>query len=52
MNREELLKRISVDPSVCGGKPCISGTRIDVAIILDGLAKGLPRNRLSITIPN
>lgn len=41
MNREELLKRISVDPSVCGGKPCVSGTRIDVAIILDGLAEGL-----------
>jgi len=41
MNREELLERISVDPSVCGGKPCILGTRIDVAIILDGLAEGL-----------
>jgi uncharacterized protein (DUF433 family) len=41
MNHEELLRRISVDPSVCGGKPCVRGTRIHIAIILDGLAEGL-----------
>jgi uncharacterized protein (DUF433 family) len=41
MNRENLLQRISVDPGVCAGKPCILGTRIDIAIILDGLAEGL-----------
>ena len=41
MNREKLLQRVSVDPHVCGGKPCIFGTRIDIAIILDGLAEGL-----------
>lgn len=40
-NKEELLKRISVDPNICGGKACIRGTRIFVAIILDGLAEGL-----------
>ncbi|PIP07789.1 MAG: hypothetical protein COX51_05835, partial [Syntrophobacteraceae bacterium CG23_combo_of_CG06-09_8_20_14_all_50_8] len=27
MNKEELLKRISIDPSICFGKPCIRGTR-------------------------
>lgn len=41
MNHEELLKRIILDPNVCGGQPCIRGTRIYVAIILDGLAEGL-----------
>ena len=41
MEREKLLKRISVNPKVAGGKPCIRGTRIYVAIILDGLAEGL-----------
>ena len=41
MTHEELLKRISVDPNICGGKPCIKGTRIYVSIILDGLAEGL-----------
>ena len=33
-----LLKRISVDPNVCFGKPCIRGTRIWVSLILDFLA--------------
>lgn len=33
-----LLKRISVDPNVCFGKPCIRGTRIWVSLILDLLA--------------
>ncbi len=41
MSREELLQRIRVEPGVCGGQPCIRGTRIYVAIILDGLAEGL-----------
>ena len=41
MTREELLARVGVDPKVCAGKPCIRGTRIYVAIILDGLAEGL-----------
>ena len=41
MTREELLQRVMVDPSVCAGKPCIRGTRIYIAIILDALAEGL-----------
>lgn len=41
MTQEELLKRVTVDPAVCGGKPCIRGTRIYIAIILDALAEGL-----------
>jgi len=36
-----LLKRISVDPAVCFGKPCIRGTRIWVSLILDYLASGM-----------
>ena len=35
-----LLSRISVDPNVCFGKPCIRGTRIWVSLILDLLASG------------
>ena len=35
-----LLQRISVDPNVCFGKPCIRGTRIWVSLILDFLANG------------
>ena len=36
----ELLKRIKVDPAVCGGKPCIRQHRIWVSLILDFLAAG------------
>ena len=34
------LDRISIDPQVCFGKPCIKGTRIWVSLILDFLASG------------
>jgi len=38
---KDLLARITVDPKICGGKPCIRGTRIYISIILDALADGL-----------
>lgn len=34
------LDRISIDPNICFGKPCIKGTRIWVSLILDFLANG------------
>lgn len=33
--------RITIDPSVCEGKPCIKGTRVTVADILLAIAEGL-----------
>jgi uncharacterized protein (DUF433 family) len=39
MTHEELLTRVTVDPKVCTGKPCIRGTHIYIAIILDALAE-------------
>jgi len=41
MTHKELLDRISIDPAVCGGKPCIRGHRIWVSPILDFLASGM-----------
>lgn len=40
MTREELLQRISVDPSICHGKPCFKGTRVMLSVVLDSLAEG------------
>jgi uncharacterized protein (DUF433 family) len=40
------LNRISVDPHVCFGKPCIRGTRIWVSLILDVLSSGETVGRL------
>ncbi len=36
-----LLRRITIDPNVCFGKPCIRGTRIWVSLLLDLLASGM-----------
>jgi len=41
MTREELLGRISIDPNICFGKPCLRGRRIWVSLILDLLASGM-----------
>jgi uncharacterized protein (DUF433 family) len=41
MEYEDLLARVTVNPAVCAGKPCIRGTRIYIAVILDALAEGL-----------
>jgi len=41
MKREELLSRISIDPEICFGKPCIRGRRIWVSLVLDLLASGM-----------
>lgn len=40
MTKENLLERISIDPNICFGKPCIRGHRIWVSLILDLLAGG------------
>ena len=40
MEKQELLSRISMDPDVCFGKPCIRGHRIWVALVLDLLRSG------------
>ena len=41
MDRSAYKSRVTADPGVCGGRPCIRDTRIEIAIILDGLAEGL-----------
>ncbi|MFZ3091453.1 MAG: DUF433 domain-containing protein [Nitrospirota bacterium] len=41
MMANSLLERISIDPNICFGKPCIRGTRIWVSLILDFLANGM-----------
>lgn len=40
MSLSEPMSRVVTDPSRCGGRPCIRGTRIDISIIHDALAEG------------
>ena len=46
-----LLERIAIDPEVCGGKPCIKGTRIWVSLVLDFLADGVREQDLLADYP-
>lgn len=47
----ELLNRISINPNVCFGKPCIRGTRIWVSLILDFLANGMTGEEILVEYP-
>lgn len=42
----EALDRISVDPAVMGGRPCVKGTRVTVATLVGLLATGASEERL------
>ncbi len=51
MKHDELLQRISIDPNVCFGKPCIRGHRIWVSLILDLLASGMTTEQIRTEYP-
>jgi uncharacterized protein (DUF433 family) len=40
------IDRITVDPAVCGGRPCIRGLRIRVKDVLDLLAAGASHDEI------
>ncbi len=50
-DRDELLKRISIDPRICFGRPVIRGTRIWVSLVVDNLAEGIPEAELLAAYP-
>ena len=43
---------ISVDPNICHGQACISGTRVMVSVILDNLAAGLTVKEILESYPS
>jgi len=45
------LERITVNPDVCGGRPCIRGLRIRVKDVLDLLAAGASREEILADYP-
>ncbi|HYO75874.1 MAG TPA: DUF433 domain-containing protein [Thermoanaerobaculia bacterium] len=42
---------ISVDPNVCHGQACVSGTRIPVSVVLDNLAARVPPEEIVRSYP-
>ncbi|MBI1903286.1 MAG: DUF433 domain-containing protein [Planctomycetia bacterium] len=51
MTRDELLGRITINPDICFGKPCIRGHRIWVSLILDLLASGWSHQQILENYP-
>jgi len=47
----ELLKRITVNPAVMTGKPCVRGLRVTVSTILGLLAAGAPAGEILKSYP-
>jgi uncharacterized protein (DUF433 family) len=45
-------ERITIDPDVCHGKPCIKGTRIWVSLIVDNLASGATEDEIIDAYPS
>jgi uncharacterized protein (DUF433 family) len=42
----QLLQRITLDPNICHGKPCIRGLRYPVELILELLSSGMNANEI------
>jgi len=43
---EALLDRISSNPNICGGRPCIKGTRMRVIDVVEAIAHGATQEEL------
>jgi uncharacterized protein (DUF433 family) len=41
MDMDSLLSRITIDPAICHGKPCVRGLRYPVEVLLDLLSSDM-----------
>ena len=48
----DLLKRITVNPKQCGGRPCVRGMRIRVIDVLELFAAGLSADEILDEMPD
>lgn len=47
----EQVARITVDPNMCGGRPCIRGLRVRVKDVLEMLASGMTKEDILKDFP-
>lgn len=47
----DMAQRIVSDPTILGGKPTVSGTRLSVALLLELIASGATRDELLESYP-
>jgi uncharacterized protein (DUF433 family) len=43
---DPLLSRITIDPAICHGKPCVRGLRYPVETLLDLLSSGMTHDQI------
>lgn len=52
MENGNLLSRITVDPNICHGKPCIRGLRYPVEFLLELLSSGMTAEQILADYPD
>jgi uncharacterized protein (DUF433 family) len=45
------VQRITIDPEVMGGKPCIRGMRVTVGMVVESMAAGRTVEQLLVDFP-
>lgn len=46
MPNNSLLSRITIDPKICHGKPCVRGLRYPVEFLLESLSGGMTAEQI------
>ena len=52
MTSSDLLQRITIDPQICHGKPCVRGLRYPVEFILELLSGGMTAEQVLADYPD
>ncbi|MGA2870060.1 MAG: DUF433 domain-containing protein [Verrucomicrobiota bacterium] len=52
MANDNLLSRITVDPNICHGKPCIRGLRYPVEFLLELFSSGMTAEQILTDYPD
>ena len=52
MSNAELLSRITVDPAICHGKPCVRGLRYPVGFLLELLSGDMTVEQILADYPD
>jgi uncharacterized protein (DUF433 family) len=52
MNIDTVLSRISSDPEILNGKPCVKGTRIPVWLVIGMLGDGMTESEILDSYPS
>ena len=52
MSRQDLLDRITIDPAICHGTPCVRGLRYPVEFLLELLSGGMTEDEILSDYPD